>query len=73
MHFWPAVATQLRIFGLEHSVEKGVCQISAGETFVDVLALFSRLVSKTLPTGVLLSVVVTVEHCSTVAIICGDR
>ena len=47
-------------FGLEHSVEKCVCRTSVCETFVDVLTLFSHLVSEMLPIGTLLLVMVTV-------------
>ena len=72
MHFWATVATQLGIFSLEHGIEKGVCQISECEIFIDALELFGRLVSETLPTGVLLSVVVMVERCSTVASRCKE-
>ena len=59
VYFWPAVVTQLWIFGLEHSVEKGVSHVRY--VFVNVLMLFGRLVSEMLPTGVLLLVVVMVE------------
>ena len=73
MHFWQAGATQPGIYGLEHSVEKGVCRITVCETFIDALALFGRVVSETLPTGVLLSVVVMVDCCSTVASRCKEN
>ena len=42
MHF----GTQLGIFGLENGV---MCQISACEIFVDVLALFGHVVSDAAP------------------------